>query len=289
MKNKTYIFPPLNNQLKTVKALKEKDKIIDLRKYQTLSLEELYSIFIKEIKASKQKKFIILYFDLLLPLSMPLLNLASLQEKRNLHYIFCISTNIFSQRNYKRLKKIPIIFEKIVYLPLKKEKLKNPALFLNNLSEGQRRVLKLAVRGEKDFQPALQSELDYLIGLKILQKKRSRFYIKPKALKKAALKIPSMINSKLILRNKNIIAQNQNITDQFSPNQQKILFLLLKNKGKIVNRDKIAQQLWQDKWTDKYSDWAIDQAVSTLRNKLEKLWINPNIIKTVKGKGFKLK
>jgi len=124
------------------------------------------------------------------------------------------------------------------------------------------------------------------LGLGIIKRKKNRFIINFSELSKAALKIPNLVNTKLSFKNKKIWAEKTDISPQLSPVQQDLLQVLLKNIGKPVSREEIAQAIWKKGWEEKYSDWAIDQAVSGLRKKLEKLWINPQLIKTVKKKGF---
>ena len=51
--------------------------------------------------------------------------------------------------------------------------------------------------------------------------------------------------------------------------------------------DEIGEALWGKDSYDKYSDWAIDQLISKLRKKLETLGFK-NVLKTVRGKGYKL-
>ena len=60
----------------------------------------------------------------------------------------------------------------------------------------------------------------------------------------------------------------------------------LSKKGKIVSREEIAKTIWEQSWEDFYSDWAIDQTISRLRKKLSELDVLPQIIKTIRGRGF---
>ena len=292
--NQTLVFAPTIDQYNKVKKLKtllgSKGKIIDLRQYQALSLADLYRAFYQDIKkkAVKNKNFIFLYFDLLLPLSSAILNLLSFQDQHKLSYSFCLATNIYAERNFKRLKKFPFLFEKVVFIKVKEAEIIRPKLFLENLAEGQRRVLKLAVRGEASFQPALKPDLEYLLKLGILVKKRKKYQLKFSQLLAAALAIPSLVFSEIELKANKIIVDKQDISSQFSFTQFEVLSLLLKNKGKVVSREQIAEAVWRKGWQDKYSDWAIDKTISGLRKKLKKLWIDPQIIATVKTKGFKL-
>ncbi len=65
----------------------------------------------------------------------------------------------------------------------------------------------------------------------------------------------------------------------FSKNEYELLKLLLENSEKIVTRDKIAEKIWG--WET--SDNLIDSTMKKLRQKIGK-----NIIKTMRGIGYKL-
>jgi len=62
--------------------------------------------------------------------------------------------------------------------------------------------------------------------------------------------------------------------------------LLLKNKNKVVTREKIASTIWGDDESD-YTDWAIDQKISRFRKKVSKYGLNPDFLETIKGRGYK--
>ena len=61
----------------------------------------------------------------------------------------------------------------------------------------------------------------------------------------------------------------------------------MENSDKLRSRDEIGDTLWGKESYEKYSDWAIDQLMSKLRKKLEKLGIKDRLA-TVRGKGYKL-
>jgi hypothetical protein len=60
---------------------------------------------------------------------------------------------------------------------------------------------------------------------------------------------------------------------------------LIKHKGELVNKDKVIELLRPQNSSD-VSLWTIDKAVSRFRIKLQKSCIDPELLKTVKGKGF---
>jgi|GEM_PF-4363234 len=67
---------------------------------------------------------------------------------------------------------------------------------------------------------------------------------------------------------------------------QRVLLSLFKSRlGEIISRDLIAETIWGEAWEVKYSDWAIDQQISTLRDKLELIEPTSKIV-TKKGEGY---
>ena len=72
-------------------------------------------------------------------------------------------------------------------------------------------------------------------------------------------------------------------TIELSKNELKILHELLKNKGRIVSRDKLMKKLWD-------GDWFVDDNVLTvninrLRGKLKEIGLD-NFIETKRGLGY---
>lgn len=71
----------------------------------------------------------------------------------------------------------------------------------------------------------------------------------------------------------------------FTKSQRNILEYLQVYPGELISKDRLAQVLWGEQWADRYSDWAIDQLLSTLREKLARLKL-PGKIMTKKGEGI---
>ena len=71
----------------------------------------------------------------------------------------------------------------------------------------------------------------------------------------------------------------------FTKSQRSVFEYLRAHPGELVSKDTLAQVLWGNDWADKYSDWAIDQLLSTLREKLTSLKHKEKII-TKKGEGI---
>jgi len=75
--------------------------------------------------------------------------------------------------------------------------------------------------------------------------------------------------------------------EKITTNEYLLLSTFLRNPNTVISRDKISKVLWGDKFCEKYSDWAIDQAIFQLRKKLNAAGVNPTILQTIKGCGYR--
>ncbi|MBU1327185.1 helix-turn-helix domain-containing protein [Patescibacteria group bacterium] len=71
----------------------------------------------------------------------------------------------------------------------------------------------------------------------------------------------------------------------FTKTQRKVMDYLREHTGELISKDTLAQVLWGENWADRYSDWAIDQLISTLRDKLHVVKHEGQII-TKRGEGI---
>jgi DNA-binding response OmpR family regulator len=72
---------------------------------------------------------------------------------------------------------------------------------------------------------------------------------------------------------------------ELTPNEGKILGLLIRNQNKIVTRSRIMKTLWEDE--SFVDDNTLTVNINRLRRKLETLGLK-DYIKTIKGEGYKL-
>lgn len=84
-----------------------------------------------------------------------------------------------------------------------------------------------------------------------------------------------------------ILLGNRAIEEEFTRQEYDILSFLLKEPNKLRTRDEIGEVLWGEDSYDKYSNWAIDQLMSQLRKKLEKLGVGRKKLVTIRGRGYK--
>jgi two-component system alkaline phosphatase synthesis response regulator PhoP len=81
---------------------------------------------------------------------------------------------------------------------------------------------------------------------------------------------------------KHLVLEN-NIEIPMSKKEYDFLLLLIKNKGLVLTRDKILDQVWQSNYYT--GDRTVDMYISKIRDKVKSISKN---IKTIKGVGYKL-
>ncbi len=85
------------------------------------------------------------------------------------------------------------------------------------------------------------------------------------------------------------ILVNDVITDGlFSRREKRLLKNFITHPEKIISREQAALYIWGEKYQEEYSDWALDQVIRRLRNKLLRLGLSRELIKTKKNQGFYL-
>ena len=72
---------------------------------------------------------------------------------------------------------------------------------------------------------------------------------------------------------------------ELSKTEQRLLYLLVTNRGNTVKRSRLLEQVWPD-GTEFVDENALSVVISRLRNKLEDDPKNPKYIKTVYGTGY---
>jgi hypothetical protein len=90
--------------------------------------------------------------------------------------------------------------------------------------------------------------------------------------------------SRVYIKDGYLILNNKVIENEFTKNES-LIFKLFLVKEALVSRDDVANVVAPEGMGDGVTDELIDQAVSRLRKKLEKLKINYSI-KTVRGRGY---
>ncbi len=74
-------------------------------------------------------------------------------------------------------------------------------------------------------------------------------------------------------------------TVELSKTEQRILYLLVKNAGQVITRERLLEWVWPE-GTEYVEDNALSVGIRRLRDKLEDTSSSPCFIKTVYGKGY---
>jgi len=105
------------------------------------------------------------------------------------------------------------------------------------------------------------------------------------------LSVSDYNNKSLFLDEKTgeIYKENIRIDNNLTANEYKLLKYFYENAYQIINRDSLAEAVWEASTKEGVSDEAIDQLISRLREKIDNEKSNPKHIFTHRGRGFQFK
>lgn len=105
---------------------------------------------------------------------------------------------------------------------------------------------------------------------------------------KQALALLGVSNLKVFKQKINILEPHstKNLERALTHKELEIYKLFTSSKGKVIAKDQIAKIIWGENFLDNYSDWGVDQTISRFRKKISTSSIDPEILKTLKGKGY---
>ncbi len=159
-------------------------------------------------------------------------------------------------------------------------------IIYQELSEVEKIVVEKVTKNNYQFNSQEKATVNYLLHTKLLVKRGQEYDISIPIFKDIIIEL---INEKtqLTLNSKDqLIINNVLIEGFFSRREKRIIKLFLKNKEKVLNREKIALTVWLNNKDNVYSDWALDQIIRRLRNKFVKLGLSHQLIKTIKNQGY---
>jgi hypothetical protein len=81
---------------------------------------------------------------------------------------------------------------------------------------------------------------------------------------------------------------NQKPINSLTPQEKRLLTLLIKYQNQLVTFDQAADAVWQDQADDKYSLYALSKLIENLRKKITLSGINHQLIHTKRGQGYLL-
>lgn len=189
--------------------------------------------------------------------------------------------------------------EKLEALLLNHYELKSIARGIFDIrTDNEKLILNKIAKGLNIDGISLQEEHDFLVKMRyIIYDARGKSKLFGKLFENAAL---SYIKKGVVTDEKNshdnlsldeetgaIILGEKTIEEKFSHQEYAVLSMFLKKKGVLRSRDDIGNVLWGKESYEKYSNWAIDQLISKLRKKLNKMNVKQELV-TIRGKGYKL-
>lgn len=106
------------------------------------------------------------------------------------------------------------------------------------------------------------------------------------------LVIPQIINentsSNIEIKGNRVYIHNSPIEHELTKREFTVLQHLIQRQKQVVSRDELARVIWGSQVEEKFSDWSLDQTISRLRKKLGDNGYKPELLKTVRGRGFTL-
>lgn len=148
----------------------------------------------------------------------------------------------------------------------------------------EKQVLEKIVLHQVVFDEEEQERVDFLLKTGTIGKQKGKIDI-TSSLLSSYIRKRIQERTKLYIDIKGKISVNGVIVDHlFSKRERKILNYFLKQPNLLISREKIFAQFWRDE--DSGTDWALDQAIRRLRNKLQKIGLSRDLIKTKKNGGF---
>ena len=163
-------------------------------------------------------------------------------------------------------------------------------------TENEKRTLKLIAEG-KVIPANAKDIVDFFMKIGLVTKNsKGELIVSGKVFKRAVLgqqgvevATPASNGDRLTVDQETgaIVLNGKAVEEVFTRQEYLILSAFMKNEDKLFSREEIGGVLWGKASYEKYSDWAIDQLMSKLRKKLEKVGTSSRVV-TVRGKGYKL-
>jgi len=143
----------------------------------------------------------------------------------------------------------------------------------NELEEQEKQVFKKFIKQEVNFTDEENTVLSYLETSNIISPLLSKF-ISQQTVKE---------NNLSLGKDQKIFLNSFPVDYFFSKTEKKGLRFFLNQTSRLITRNQLGTILWND---SDFSDWALDQFIKRLRNKLIKLGLDRQLIKTKKNQGF---
>lgn len=163
----------------------------------------------------------------------------------------------------------------------------NLSMLWNSFSKREQEVFERIVLHQSLSDMKFQSSLEYLEQVRFIGKKKGETQILVPIFSSF---IENVVKNKKVLSmlNGKIVLNGIPVDSHFSKKERRLLEYLLNNRGKLIYREKLAENIWSESNGDMYSDWAIDSHLHRLRKKFIRLGLPKELLETKKGIGVLL-
>lgn len=158
-------------------------------------------------------------------------------------------------------------------------------ILYEELSPSEKSIMNSLATGNVRLEGCNVQTLDFLIAANLIEKKRKSYRCAIPLFQRHILKMIKSNMSIIVDGDSRILVNGVCVDDIFTYREKDLIRLLNINKNKLISRDLAAQTIWGNSQAD-YNDWSLDMAINRIRNKLQKLGLHREIIKTTKGKGY---
>ncbi|MEK7595183.1 MAG: helix-turn-helix domain-containing protein [Patescibacteria group bacterium] len=155
----------------------------------------------------------------------------------------------------------------------------------DSLSQSEIKVLCHIVWGVNEFEKELEYDFKHLLNLGIVEKHRNGFRIVIGLLRLVGVEKINKYGLTVEFNKDKFLVNGTSISLNLSDPERKVLKQFVTNKNKIVARGDIVKSI-NSRAKSKNGESIVEQTVSRLKNKLSDVWINPNNLVSVEGRGF---
>ncbi|GEQ61611.1 response regulator transcription factor [Vagococcus lutrae] len=168
---------------------------------------------------------------------------------------------------------------------LRSQNIKTPIIMLTAKDETVDKIIGLEM-GADDYLTKPFSPRELMARLKAVERRGSRYQVEKAQPVKPTNDSPTIIVGELIAYPEQFTIFKNDIPLSLTKKEYELLIYFMKRKGRIINRDTLAQQLWEDELYQ--HSRTIDIHISHLREKIEHSPKTPEYLITVRGFGYKL-
>ncbi|MDO5742231.1 response regulator transcription factor [Vagococcus lutrae] len=168
---------------------------------------------------------------------------------------------------------------------LRAEHIMTPIIMLTAKEDTVDKIIGLEM-GADDYLTKPFSPRELMARLKAVERRGSRYKVEQVQPTELNNDSPTIVVGELIAYPEQFTVLKNDVPLSLTKKEYELLIYFMKRKGRIIDRDTLAQQLWEDELYQ--HSRTIDIHISHLREKIEDAPKNPQYLITVRGFGYKL-